>query len=55
MAQLTAFLQQGFARPCPAGWRYLPERSLLAPPLAELLGYHVAPRGKQPVETCRAV
>src|SRR5262245_26961861 len=39
MGQLTAFLQQGFARHCPAGWRCLPERSLLAPPLAALLGY----------------
>jgi len=39
MGQLTAFLQQEFARHCPAGWRCLPERSLLAPSLAELLGY----------------
>jgi hypothetical protein len=39
MGTLTTFLQQEFARRCPAGWRVRPEGHLLPEPLERLLGY----------------
>src|SRR5436309_10664784 len=39
MGTLTTFLQQEFARKCPAGWSCHPEFRLLPPALEQFLGY----------------
>ena len=39
MGALTTYLQQEFARRCPAGWQVRPEGQLLSQALERLLGY----------------